>query len=223
MRWLAVCCLAVVSSFSWAAEQQEQSQTVVRVVKDNLFLLGTFDEHTSHKVITALERSPQVTQLVFTANGGSLNDQDTLKLGRYIRRERLNTYLIEDGVIASGGVSLFLSGIKRSIGDGSYVGVHAWAQCSGYGDSAHCTPATNFAKNDRAHDLHQDYINEMLGRDDFYWFSIGAAPYDGIHWLSQNELTQFNVVNHDQTKPIEVPFPSAFKVEYDRTCHNCPQ
>ena len=58
-----------------------------------------------------------------TANGGSINDQDTIKLGHYIRSQGLDTHFIANGVAASGGVSLYLAGVNRSVGEGAHIGV----------------------------------------------------------------------------------------------------
>lgn len=194
--------------------------TTVSVVANNLYLLGTFDEYTADYVISELKKNPQVNRIVLTANGGSINEQETLRLGRYIRSLNLDTHLIKGGVAASGGVSLLLSGVKRSVGQDGLVGVHAWASCSDIEQT--CRPATDFKRDDRAHDLHRDYILEMLGEDDFYWYSIEAAAHDTIHWLNKSELKRFKVINYELKSSMSIPFQSQFDAEYKQTCHNCP-
>ncbi|AAV82640.1 beta-lactamase class D domain-containing protein [Idiomarina loihiensis GSL 199] len=209
---------------SRTAEKNEvDSETTVAVVDTNLYLLGTFDGNTADKVISTLEAHPGVQRIVFTANGGSVNDRDTLRLGRYIRQKGLHTHLISNGVAASGGVSLFLAGVKRSVGQGAHVGVHSWAQCSDSAEASHCKPATDFPRHDTAHDLHRIYTDEMLGADDFYWFSIKSASHNSIHWLSRDELLEFQVVNNELEDTLEIPFADKFRKEYESTCHNCPR
>lgn len=211
-------------SFSYAEDYSsfKNGLTTVSVVNENLYLLGTFDDVTAQYVIKVLENNPQVQRIVLTANGGSINDQETLRLGRYIRSQRLDTHLISGGVAASGGVSLLLSGYNRSVGENVFVGVHAWASCSGKESQSTCRSATEFERDDDAHDLHRDYIQEMLGEDGFYWHSIESASHDSIHWLSEQELKQFNVINSEIETPLMMPFGSAFESEYTQTCHNCP-
>jgi len=201
--------------------EQTTTETVINKRGENLFLLGNFDSFTLDAVVKKLEKSPEITRIVFTANGGSNDDSATLKLGRFIRQEKLDTHVLEGGVIASGGVSLFLAGVKRSIGKNVYIGVHSWQHCSGSG-VLNCKSAKDFAHTDPAHRLHNDYIKEMLSTDSFYWFSINAAPQNSIHWLSSSEIQSFKLVNHSINENLEIPFPSAFQNEYENVCHNCP-
>lgn len=197
------------------------SQTTVAVVDTDLFLLGTFDSHTGDKVKGVLAANPQIERIVLTANGGSIDDRDTLSLGRHIRARQLDTHLIANGVATSGGVSLLLAGQQRSVGEGAFVGVHSWAQCSGRGDNMKCKAATEFERDDTAHDLHRDYNFEMLGNDDFYWFAIHSAAPRSIHWMTNEEMARFNVINATYDVKLPHPFGNAFDAEYDLTCHNC--
>lgn len=201
-------------------EEQLSSRTRMAISDNALFLLGTFDDHTAAKAIGYLKQHSHIQVIVLTANGGSMNDEETLRFGRYIRANGLDTHLIKNGVAASGGVSLLLAGNNRSIGEGAHVGVHAWAQCRSRENI--CVPATDFAESDEAHSLHRNYIQQMLDKDDFYWFSIQAANHDSIHWLSEDELVQFDIANTSTYTPPELPFADAFNKEYEDVCHNCP-
>ncbi|MCC5878324.1 MAG: hypothetical protein JJU03_00305 [Idiomarina sp.] len=223
--WLLymLACLVALSAGLAHPQHDSQSETKLAIVDSDLFLLGTFDSYTSDTVIRKLEANPDITRLVLTANGGSIDDRDTLRLGRYIRAQRLNTHIVAKGVAASGGVSLFLAGVERSVGAGAFVGVHAWAQCSRHGSHNQCKPATEFERGNDAHDLHRDYIVEMLSDEAFYWFSINSAAHNSIHWLSEEELHQFQVVTTDDEINLSIPFADAFFAEYEQTCHNCPK
>lgn len=216
-------CLVPLSPAVADNERTPETQTQMVVVDSDLFLLGTFDSYTADMVIQKLESNEGVERVVFTANGGSNDDRDTLRLGRYIRAQELHTHLITDGVAASGGVSLFLAGVERSVGAGAFVGIHAWAQCSRNASGYQCRSATEFERDDEVHDLHRDYIVEMLGDDAFYWFSINAAAHNSIHWLPEEDLHQFQVVNTDTQLNFSIPFAEAFLAEYEQTCHNCPE
>ncbi|MHC6647257.1 hypothetical protein ACYTPF_11860 [Alteromonas sp. HB246098] len=202
-------------------KEQTTTETVIDKRGENLFLLGNFDSFTLDAVVKEIDKSPQITRIVFTANGGSNDDNVTLQLGRFIRQKKLETHVLEGGVIASGGVSLFLAGVKRSIGKNVYIGVHAWQHCSGSG-TVNCKSAKEYALTDTAHRLHNDYVSEMLSTDSFYWFSINAAPPNSIHWLSSSEIKAFKLVNHSINENFEIPFFRAFQNEYENVCHNCP-
>lgn len=214
--------LILISSLTFAKSIINESETLAAISGENLFLLGTFDDYTADYVIEILENNSNVTRVVLTANGGSINDKETLRLGRYIRAKGLDTHIIANGVATSGGVSLFLAGKNRSVGSGAFLGVHSWAQCPGPGGSE-CKPATEFDNKDIAHNLHLDYTIEMLGNGDFYWFSINSAPHNSIHWLTNDELLRFDITNHQIDLSIIIPFEQEFLNEYELTCHNCPE
>ncbi|MCH8536318.1 MAG: hypothetical protein LAT66_00985 [Alkalimonas sp.] len=228
VAYFAMLFFAVVSTqvtFAHAGDQhQYTSQTKAEIVDDNLFLLGTFDDYTAKYVIAILEQNRHISRIVLTANPGSINDAETLRLGRYIRQRGLDTHLIKGGVATSGGVSLLLAGINRSAGFNAFLGVHSWAQCSRDNRGEHhCIQATAFEEDDKAHDLHRVYIKEMLGDDSFYWFSIHSAAHNSIHWLAGEELIQYRVINTELEQTLDIPFAEAFAREYELTCHNCPK
>ena len=117
-----------------------------------------------------------------------------------------------DGVIASGGVSLFLSGKTRTVEQGAHVGVHSWTHCWSDTEDGpmQCKQAIDHPKDDPGHRLHGDYILEMLGSRDFYWFSISAAPAKQIHWMTPEELEEYGVSTVAST---QTPHPFGTGVE----------
>lgn len=188
---------------------------------DKLFLLGTFDAETRESVLWYLDNKPQIKTLVFTANGGSLDDAAVLSLGRDIRQKGLNTHLVKHGVLASGGLSLFLSGVRRTHDGDALIGVHAWQNCHAEGDEQVCRDATEFPAGDPAHDLHGNYTAEMLGSRDLYWLAVESAPADSIHWLTQEEIDQTGIFTTKQPSTVANPFRSAFDNEKEKICGSC--
>ncbi|MEM6291314.1 MAG: hypothetical protein AAGA54_08610 [Myxococcota bacterium] len=192
---------------------QHDSQTRVVVEGTSLYLLGTFDGGTPALVEGALDSSAEVDTLVFTVNGGSIDDDATLSLGRRLRERGIRTMVVSEGVIASGGVSLFLSGVDRTVERGAKIGVHSWQHCWGDADGQEpgCRQAMDHPRDDPGHDLHGDYTSEMLGSRDFYWFAIGASPSDSIHWMTDAEIERFGLSSNgvvDASSPN--PFGPAF-------------
>lgn len=188
---------------------------------DKLFLLGTFDAETRESILWYLKTEPQITTLVFTANGGSLDDSAVLSLGREIRQKGLHTHLVKNGVLASGGLSLFLSGVHRTHEGEALIGVHAWQNCHSEGDEQVCRDATEFPPDDPAHDLHGDYTEDMLGSRDLYWLAVESAPADSIHWLTEDEINQSGIFTTRQSTRIKNPFLSAFEKEKEKICGAC--
>ena len=189
---------------------------------DKLYLLGTFDHGTHKQVLDLLDSHPDVRTIVFTANGGSIDDARTLDLGRELRKRGLNTHLIRNGVIVSGGVSLFLSGVRRTAGPGALLGVHSWQQCWDYVVSSGCQDARDYPTTSEEHDLHGDYGETMLGDREFYWFAIGSAPSRSVHWLSLSEAERYGIFEATQAAVDPTnPFGSIFATEREAICGRC--
>jgi len=49
-----------------------------------------------------------------------------------------------------------------------------------------------------SHEKNRKYIEDMLGSDEFYWFTINAAPADDIHRMTNDEIVRFGLL----TAPI---------------------
>jgi hypothetical protein len=80
---------------------------------------------------------------------------------------------------------LFLAGTRRIIEPGACVGVHSWA--------AEDFTATDISRTSREHDRYLDYYNDVGIDPAFYWFTIKAAPAEGMHWMTPAEVDQYNV------------------------------
>jgi beta-lactamase class D len=181
--------------------------TKISVQGNKMYLMGDFNSKSYRTVRQAIDTHPKVKTIVLTASSGSLDDDTTFKLARYIREKGLNTHLINQSVIASGAVDLFLAGKQRSMEKGAKLGVHSWSDGS--------KEAKDFPRNHSEHKLNASYINDMLGKDDFYWFTIYAASADEIYWMKPAEVQQYGLIttsflppSHDQT-----PFGKAFTEE----------
>ncbi|MBL4684156.1 MAG: hypothetical protein JKY37_06180 [Nannocystaceae bacterium] len=132
---------------------------------------------------------PAVDTLLLLDISGSINDEINVETGRLVRDAGWTTRVPANGEIASGGVDLFCGGAVRQVEDGGRLGVHSWSD--GEMDGADYPPEH------RAHASQLSYFSEMLGKTlgpDFYWFTLEAAPADGIHWMTDAELEQFQLV-----------------------------
>ena len=137
-----------------------------------------------------LRAFPDINLINFREVPGSNDDETNVELGRLLNTNRINTHLLNNGLIASGGVDLFLAGVERTRGSNITVGVHAWADGNG-------TQAGQLPMNDPRHRLYLDYY-EAIGftaqqASDFYFFTINAAPASSIHNMTEEELEQFGV------------------------------
>ena len=161
-------------------------------VKDNeLWMNKEINSKTYNQFVRILEKNPQVDTLVEVNVPGSIDDDTMIRLGYYVRKKGLKTKLLPHSSIDSGGVDLYLAGVERIMeiapgGKIPHIGVHSW------GDGIN--QAKDYPKDAPEHVNNCTYIEKMLGRDDFYWYTIYAAPADGIHEMSLDEIKKYGLV-----------------------------
>ncbi|PID97060.1 MAG: hypothetical protein CSA84_01490 [Actinomycetales bacterium] len=133
---------------------------------------------------------PDVNQLNIVNCDGSEDDETNLMLARKIHDSKISTHVMDGGVVASGGVDLFLAGTKRTVGKNVRIGVHSWADAG--------VKATDYPK---GHEEHRKYIEyyKSIGFDQqsaegFYYFTIYAASPSGIHYMTEDEMAKYKVL-----------------------------
>ena len=133
---------------------------------------------------------PNINNINIKNCDGSSDDYVNLKLSAKVYQEGINIHLMDNGEIASGGVDFFIAGIQRTKGSNTKIGVHSWA-----GENE---TATDFPV---GHENHLPYINYYVSvgftqkqAEDFYYFTIDAAPAESIHWMTESEITQYNLI-----------------------------
>lgn len=46
------------------------------------------------------------------------------------------------------------------------------------------------------HEMNRKYIEDMLGKDEFYWYTIYAAPADDIYYMTLEEIERYQLYTH---------------------------
>ena len=149
-------------------------------------MTGTIDSSIVSKLQTLVQDYPNVDTLVMVDVPGSSDDEANLQAGRLVHQLGLNTMVPEGGMIASGGVDLFLAGKERTLADNVLVGVHSWA-----GDGV--TDASQLPADHNSHNLYLEYYQEIGVNPAFYWYTIQAAPAEDIHWMRAAERQQYQL------------------------------
>jgi len=170
-----------------AACADDHSPLRFSVSGDRLVAQGEVDGDSLAAFKDALDTHPQVTTLVLRDVGGSVDDAANVALSRAVRRAGLVTVVPEGGLVASGGTDLFLAGTSRRIERGACVGVHAWA--------AEDFTATEVPRTSAEHDRYLSYYADMGIDAAFYWFTLAAAPADGMHWMTAAEVRTFGLAS----------------------------
>lgn len=154
---------------------------------DNQLLMnGDINSKTFKQLKKIVKEHPQITTIVMLDVPGSLDDETNFKMCRWIRDKGFNTVLLKDSHVASGGTDFFLSGVSRTLSEGALVGVHSWR------DSMD-REAKDIPKDHPDHEMNRKYIEDMLGKDDFYWYTIYAASADDIYYMTLEEMKGYNM------------------------------
>lgn len=94
------------------------------------------------------------------------------------------TYLPAQGEIASGGTDLFLAGVRRIVERGARIGVHSWSiDGADTGDT--------LARDHPEHEVYLSYYRDVGIAEDFYWYTLQAAPPEDIHWMTEEEMALY--------------------------------
>ncbi|OCQ23118.1 hypothetical protein A7985_03985 [Pseudoalteromonas luteoviolacea] len=153
---------------------------------------GVIGPNIVETVSQLLKDQPQVKTIVLNQVPGSEDDVSNLMAAKMIHDAGLSTELLAHSDIASGGVDFFVAGVSRKIASGAKLGVHAW----GYEDAnGHLRSANDLP---RDHQEHRRYIEfyeyvKQHSPKDFYFYTIDAASFDNIHYMTEDELIQWNI------------------------------
>ncbi|MEW9918546.1 hypothetical protein AB2B41_02945 [Marimonas sp. MJW-29] len=158
----------------------------MRVEGARLFIRGEVTSRTPARFDALLAANPQLREVVLEDMSGATDDGAVLGMGYRIRDRGLTTRVPAGGEIFSGAVTLFLAGDPRIVAPGAVLGVHDWEDGFGRGSS--------YPRDAREHAANVAYVRYMLGSDAFYWFTLQAAPPDGIHVLTRAEMMRFGVL-----------------------------
>ncbi|QRV25145.1 alpha/beta hydrolase [Marinomonas foliarum] len=159
---------------------------VMDVKENTVYISGILGSDLVEQLSDMVRKKPNITDIVLVDVPGSVDQQATMEGARLIRRLGLNTHIASTGYVLSGGVDLFLGGVKRSIGAGAGVGVHAWSDGTR-------VKAVNLNEADPIHATYVNFYLEMGVPERFYWFSLDAAPADRVYFLSPEEVYDFEL------------------------------
>jgi hypothetical protein len=154
-------------------------------------MYGVIDHTTPQVVTSLLKEHPDVTTIIMIDVPGSDDDPANLAAARLVREHGLTTVVPSNGVIASGGVDFFIAGAERIVEPCAKLGVHSWDEDGPDGGIIY---GNEVPRNDPSHAKFLEYYREMDVPEDFYWFTLDAAPAARIHWMSGEEILGFGLV-----------------------------
>ena len=155
---------------------------------DILLMKGTINSGTPAQLNALLSANPQIRTIVMLYCPGSSDDEVNFPMARMVRARGLNTHITSQSEISSGCVDFFLAGNVRTMERGAKIGVHGWF------DDDDGKEATDYPRDSTEHELNRKYVEDMLGSDAFYWFTIEAAPAKRMHYMNEEEIALYGML-----------------------------
>ena len=161
----------------------------IEIKGNEAFISGDLGTVTYAQMKDLIQNHPEIKTLVLTQISGSVNDDVNMHTGRIVREHGFTTKVLKDSDIASGGVDLFCAGKERIVVKGAKIGIHSWCCVDDQ-------TAIEISKNHPAHQYQLEYFTMMMGDSigpAFYFHTLSASPFDGIHYMSDEEIQNWTV------------------------------
>ncbi len=186
MRRLIAVFALLLSVVACGTLENASDGTRMQVQGPYLLMSGTITSRTPAAFARHLAENPRIDTVVLGRIDGSIDAAATHRMGRQIRRLGLATELRSGSAVDSGGVELFIAGAERRMAPGAALRVHSWR--NGYREGS------SYPRQSPKHQMTRRYMAEMLGNDAFYWFTLQAAPSDGIHKMTADEIRRYGLL-----------------------------
>ena len=163
--------------------------STLEVKNNEIHINGELGTRTYHQLKKAIQDYPNAKMVVLGKINGSLNDAVNMHTGRILREAGLTTKVLKDSDIASGGVDLFCAGLERIVEKGAKIGIHSWCCFNEL-------TAIELPKEHPAHKYQIEYFTMCLGEEigpNFYFHTLSAAPFEGMYWMSDEEIKKWTV------------------------------
>ena len=182
--------LIILGSCGAFAESDDYTPMSFEVEDTEIFAFGVIDETSLTLFKEAMAKAPDADTLVLEYVEGSADDEANLVFARFVHDSGFSTRVPANGLVASGGTDLFLSGVSRTLESGACVGVHSWATNDENGEEI---TGADFPRNAAEHQPYLDYYHAVGIPQNFYWFTLEAAPADGMYWVTQDDIDANNM------------------------------
>jgi hypothetical protein len=187
--WANATISAEAEAYGWSdsAGSVRQAQThfgPFRVVaSDRVELNGSVTSRTPAQFGALLRVYPQIRQVDIIDCPGTDDDEANLTLARMIRKAGIATYVPSGGSVRSGGVELFLAGVRRRADSAAEFAVHSWLDEDGM-------EPEDFAENDPVNRTYVEYYREMGMTEEkaraFYALTNSVSHDDALYLKPQD-------------------------------------
>lgn len=162
-------------------------------------MTGIIDERAVDRFREMLRKYPKVKTIVMLSVQGSedFDGESVFQLGRLIRQHGLNTHVPSGGAVSSGGTDLFCAGVERTAGAKAEFGVHDWDEYDPQTGKV-IRRGNDLPANHKAHRGSLRYFKRMGIPQEFYFFTLKAAPPEEVHIMTPEELRKYKLLTGKQ-------------------------
>ena len=159
-----------------------------RVVASNRAELdGSIESDTPAQFRAMLSAYPDIEQIDMIDCPGTDDDEANFAVAHMLRKAGITTYVPNGGSVRSGGVELFLAGVKRHADPGAEFAVHSWMDGDGL-------EADDYAANDEIHQPYIDYYREVGMTPDkakAFYAMTNSASFDDALYLKPRDIAAY--------------------------------
>lgn len=159
--------------------------------RDRAALVDATDSASPAQFAAMLRAFPAIATLEMVECPGTEDDRANLKLGRMLHARGIATYVPDGGSVRSGGVELFLAGVRHTAAPRAEFAVHSWADEDGREPKDYATDAPE----NRAY---LDYYREMgmSGEQASAFYAMtNSVPNAQAKWLTAADMGRWVSLN----------------------------
>ncbi len=147
---------------------------------------GMIDRDTSSALLDIMSENFDVHEISLVQATGSSGYREMREASRMLSEYHLATHVPANGFVSPGAIDFFIAGWKRTVEEGAQLAVGSWFDGAHYG--------VDLPRHNSLHFGYLKWYREHGIPEDFYWFSLTAAPKGQQHILTRDEMLRFNII-----------------------------
>ena len=180
-------------AYGWSDSAQSVRQAATHfgpfrvVASDRVELNGSVTSRTPAQFGALLRAHPGIHQVDIVDCPGTDDDEANLALARMIRKAGITTYVPSGGSVRSGGVELFLAGVRRRADSAAEFAVHSWLDEDGM-------EPDDFSDNDPVNRTYIEYYREMGMSEEkarAFYALTNSVPHDDALYLKPQDIAAY--------------------------------
>lgn len=191
--WAHATINAEAEAYGWSDSAHNVRETQTQfgpfrvVARDRVELNGSITSRTPAEFRVLLRTYPDIRQIDIVDCPGTDDDDANLTLARIIRKAGLATYVPSGGSVRSGGVELFLAGVRRRADSTAEFAVHSWLDQDGL-------EPDDFSKDDPVNRAYIAYYREMGMTEEkalAFYALTNSVPHDEALYLKPQDIAAY--------------------------------